>query len=147
MAYEVVDELLTRSTIKIDTVVLPIRDLVEATSSRVITELAAAEKRGQWMVNSSRSWETWAYTPSGVVFSLNPLHQARLLAMGFHHLVQRLVEVDVPIVLLAFPRMIENADYLFDKLRSFLPCDVSLDRAREAHRRLVTSRKSESAPN
>jgi hypothetical protein len=89
------------------------------------------------MADFDETWELWGTTPGGLVYSLNPLDQARLLAVGFHRLVHRLTEADIPIVFVEFPRLISDADYLFGKLRSFLPATVTAEVARSAHGQLA----------
>ena len=79
------------------------------------------------------SWETWCRTPGGTVYSLSPVDQARLLAVGFHRLVDRLAAADVPMLFLSFPRFITDADYLYSRLRSVLPSTVTRDAALRAH--------------
>lgn len=69
----------------------------------------------------------------GTVFSVNPIDQARLLATGFHRLLERLAPTEIPVILLAFPKFATDPDYLFRKLRPVLPADISLTRARAAH--------------
>jgi hypothetical protein len=128
---EVIDDLLADPRIALDGVIIPVRDLTEAAASRVVQELQAAHRRNRWMSGLSRSFEQWGATPGGVLYSLDPVDQARLLAVSFHRLVQRLVKADIPVVLLDFPRLAQDADYLFDKLRRFVP--ASLGQARAAH--------------
>ena len=56
-----------------------------------------------------KAWESWGTTAGGTVYSLNPLDQARILAVQFQRLVQQLVEAEVPTtVFLAFPRLVED---------------------------------------
>lgn len=128
---EVIDDLLAEPRIALDGVIIPVRDLTEAAASRVVQELQAAHRKHPWMSGLSRSFEQWGTTPGGVVYSLDPVDQARLLAVSFHRLVQRLVKADIPVVLLDFPRLVQDPDYLFDKLRRFVP--ASLPQARAAH--------------
>ncbi len=136
-----IDEILASSEIRIDAVILPIRNLVEAAASRTILELRAMHRNAPWMAQLTETWENWAQTPGGTVFSLNPLDQARILAVGFHRLVQRLVDADIPILLLGFPRMIEDCDYLFERLKSVLPETVTPEQARAAHERTAQREK------
>jgi hypothetical protein len=117
--------------IALDAVIIPVRDLTEAASSRVVQELQAAHRSNPWMAGLSRSFEQWGITPGGVLYSLDPVDQARLLAVSFHRLVQRLVKADIPVVLLDFPRLALDADYLFARLGRFVP--ASLAEARAAH--------------
>ena len=44
---------------------------------------------------------------------------------------ERLVEAEVPIVFLAFPRLTTDPDYLFGKLAPLFPAETTIDQARE----------------
>lgn len=90
-----------------------------------------------WMAEFDEAWETWCHTGGGTVFSINPIDQGRLLAVGLHTLLERLVAADIPVVLLAFPRMATDWRYLFRKLRRFLPASVDVDAARSVHHRIA----------
>ena len=133
-AFEFIDQLLAQNDVALDAVFIPVRDLVQAAASRVIVERCAIYENAPWMARLESVWESWAETPGGVVYSLNALDQARILAIGFQRLVQRLVEVDVPIILLAFPRLVQDSEYLFRKIREFLPAHVTRETAEAAHR-------------
>ena len=131
-AYQLIEETLADPEIHLDAAIIPVRDLIEAASSRTIVELQAVHRAAPWMTETT-TWDDWGLTPGGSVFSLNPTDQARLLAVGFHRLLERLVQSDVPIIFLAFPRFATDQDYLFSKLRPVLPADISLVQARDAH--------------
>lgn len=130
---ECIDQVLAEGAIALDAVVIPVRDLAEATGSRLVIERQAIQRGPAWGSGAGHGWGIWGGAPGGVLYSLHPLDQARVLAMGFHHLVQRLVAADVPVVLLAFPRMAEDGDYLFARLRAVLPGHVTPEQARAAH--------------
>jgi hypothetical protein len=132
-AHEMADDMLASPALQLDAAILPMRDLVEAAASRTVLELRAMHEQAPWMADLSRSWETWCRTPGGTVYSLSPVDQARLLAVGFHRLVDRLAAADVPMLFLSFPRFIEDADYLYRRLRSVLPCTVTREVALRAH--------------
>lgn len=132
---EMIDDVLANPQITLDGVIIPVRDLTEAATSRVILERQAAHRSQRWLSGFSRSFQQWGITPGGIVYSLDPVDQARLLAVSFHRLVQRLVKADIPVVLLDFPRLVLDADYLFGKLRQFVP--ASLEQARGAHARIA----------
>jgi hypothetical protein len=139
--YQFIDDLLGDRTFVLDAVVIPVRDFVEAVMSRCIIEQRAIHQKAPWIGRSGRSWEEWAETPGGVIYSLNPIDQGRLLAVGFHHLVQRLVAADIPIIFLGFPKIIEDATYLFEKLRPILPQTVNYSTACCAHQRVADHAK------
>lgn len=122
----VVDELIVKAKGSIDGLIVPIRDLSEAASSRVSVERAAMhEADGVWMDKLDQPWDVRATTPGGVIYSLDVVDQARLLAVGFHHLIQRFVAADLPIVFLAFPRTVTDPEYLYSKLRRYMPPETT----------------------
>lgn len=131
--YQYIEELLAAPALTIDAVIIPMRDLVQAASSRSIVEMQAMHSHLPWLSERTQSWEHFTHTPGGAVFSTSPVDQARLLAVGFHHLLDKLVEADIPVVLLSFPRFIEDADYLFSKLAPVLPRTISPELGRAAH--------------
>jgi hypothetical protein len=138
---EFADHILEQDAVAIDALVIPIRDLAEVAASRTIVERRAIHERAPWMADLDGTRETWGWTPGGAVFSLDPLDQARILATDFHRLIQRFVDADVPIIFLAFPRLISDPDYLFSRLRPCLPASVTADRALAAHRTLAAPDK------
>lgn len=135
--YEFVDEVLDRDEFQIDGVIIPIRNLAEAASSRAIVEIQNIHKTNEWMAEDRKTWDTWATTPGGVIYSLNPIDQARLLAVGFHNLVERLTNAGIPIYLLAFPRFAEDPEYLYSSLKALLPPTVDLNTAIAAHKAVI----------
>jgi hypothetical protein len=119
-------------TRKLDAVLVPMRDLVEAASSRIIND-QVARFRDPATPSECTTWERWGTTPGGVVYSLNPLDQARILSLSFHAAIHELVRHDVPLYFLDFPRFIEDPDYLYAKLKPLLPNDCDQAKARLAH--------------
>lgn len=138
---EFVDDLLANKAIHIDAVIVPIRDLVEAATSRVVQELRTSHQSQPWPAECSHTSETWGTTPGGVVFSLNPVDQGRLLAVWLYRLIQRLEHAEIPTVFLDFPRLAEDPDYLFRKLQQFLPAGATLEQARAAHAQVADRQK------
>lgn len=134
--YEFVDRLLARDDITIDAVILPMRDIVEAASSRVTLELRSRFGH-EGLAEEHTRWETWGATAGGVVYSLNPIDQARILAMGFHHVVHALVTKNIPIIFLDFPRFAEDAEYLHQQLQPVIRHAVSQSAAIEVHRAIA----------
>jgi len=138
--FEFVDRLLGRDDIAVDVVVLPMRDLVEAASSRVTLELGEryASLRDGAVLDECTQWENWGKTRGGVVYSLNPIDQARILAVGFHDLVHALIKRGIPIVFLDFSRMIEDGEYLYSQLRPYLGANADREAALQLHRELAS---------
>jgi len=131
--YEFIDHVLNRDDMKIDAAVLPMRDIVEAASSRVTIEMRS-RYGDPALQEDCTGWKTWGGAPGGIVYSLNPLDQARILAMGFHQVVHALVKRKVPIVFLDFPRLVDDAEYLYEQLKPVFGRRVSRGAALAAHR-------------
>jgi hypothetical protein len=137
LLHECLDHVLSAQGFGVDGVIVPVRALDEAAASRVAQELQAVHRAAPWMAQLDSTWEVWAETPGGVVYSLNPVDQARLLAVGFYTLIERLVRAEIPLVLLGFPRIVTDADYLFEHLRPLLPPGIGREDARRAHARVA----------
>ena len=134
--FNFVDKVLNRDDIVIDAVVLPMRDIVEVASSRGMLEMRA--RYGDTSIpDECTQWETWGATPGGVVYSLNPIDQARILALGFHQVVHAFVKRGVPIIFLDFPRLIDDEEYLYESLKPVLGDTVDRSAALEVHRALA----------
>ncbi len=131
--YQVIHDMLAQKTCEFDAVVIPMRDLVEAAASRSIVEMQAMHLASPWMTDLDHTWEHYGHTWGGIVYSTSPVDQARLLAVGFHQLLEQLVKADIKLILLSFPRLVEDADYLHGKLATVLPEAVSAGQARLAH--------------
>jgi hypothetical protein len=132
---EYVEELL--QTAHLDAVIVPVRDLSEAASSRVLVEKDAMHRAAPWLSRHASVWDSWGWSPGGAIFSLDPVDQARLLAVSFHRLIERLVAADVPIIFLSFPRMVLDAAYLRRKLDGVIPREITEKAALAAHARVA----------
>jgi hypothetical protein len=93
------------------------------------------------MYAMDETWDDWCITPEGVIYSLDPVDQERLLAVKFAQLVQSIVRADLKLILLDFPRIIQDPAYLFGKLEALVPAGVDLQFAVEAHGRVADERK------
>ena len=132
-SYQIIDQVLADPRITLDAVIIPIRDLIEAAASRSIVQLQTMHQNTPWLTQIKTTFEDWGAEPGGTVFSLNPVDQARLVAFGFHRLLERMACTDVPTVLIGFSRAATDPDYLFRKLHPVLPIDISVTLAREVH--------------
>ncbi|GAA5265179.1 hypothetical protein ACOSOMT5_P1604 [Acidiphilium sp. MT5] len=140
-ATELIDQIVADPAITLDAVIIPLRDLASASASRTIVELRdMAEKSDFWTV-LDRPWAHRGSAPGGVVFSLHPLDQARILALGLHHLLERVIEADIPVVFLSFPRLVQDAIYLHQKLAPILPHPIPAAEALAAHARIADQAK------
>jgi hypothetical protein len=139
---ECVEQILANKRLKVDAFIVPVRDLVESATSRAVLEQRAIHQNSPWMAEQlDRSWETHGHTPGGVVFSLNPLDQARLLAVQFHRLVLKVSEADIPLIFPVFPRIATDWEYLHRCLGTILPPNITAETARSAHARVADAAK------
>ena len=116
---EIIDQVLSQDKFAIDAVLIPVRDLRDAASSRVILELRNIFEQAKWMLSFDETWHEWGQTPGGIIYSLDAVDQERLLAVKFAHLVQALVKRDIRLIFLDFPRIVEDPEYLFHKFEGF----------------------------
>ena len=140
---EYVDQILSEKQFKIDAFIVPVRDLVEAATSRVVLERRAIHQHNPWMAERlNRPWETYGgHTAGGLVYSLNPLDQARLLAVQFHQLVLKVAEAGIPLIFPVFPRIATDWRYLHQCLQPILPAEITEDAARVIHARVADAAK------
>jgi hypothetical protein len=112
-----------------DALIVPVRRLDDVVASRLRQEQAVvSETIPYWDA------ETWGQVPGGALRSLHPLDQARLLAVGFHEVIQWAVESSIPLVFLSFPRFVQDAWHAVEVLAEFVG---DPDAARSAHHRLA----------
>jgi len=139
---EYIEQILKEERFKIDAFIVPVRDLVEVATSRVVLEQRAIHQHNPWMAEElDRTWETYGHTPGGLVYSLNPLDQARLLAVQFHRLVLKVSEAGIPLVFPVFPRIAADWEYLHKCLQPILPVEITEDVARATHTRVADAAK------
>jgi hypothetical protein len=115
--------------IALDALIVPIRDLASAATSRVLQErMAKVSRDGPGMMAPVEV----AITPGGVLTSLDPVDQSRLLAVEFHRLIHWATLTSVPLYLLDFPRLVQDRDYLIDALWPWLSLHTDRERAEAA---------------
>ena len=134
--FEIVNSVAADPNCRIDAVIVPVRSLRDAAASRLIVERRDFYRELPEMLQLDEAFAHRGSAAGGCLVSLEPIDQARLLATGFHHLIERLVALDVPVVFVGFPRLADDPDYLYSKLIQFMP-GVSADQARTIHNEVV----------
>jgi hypothetical protein len=122
-------EQLDLGEMQIDALIVPTRDLMQAANSRVYQERLALTDDLRFQ---GRDVQVSAKTAGGVVYSLDAVDQARLLAVGFYNLLRWVAVRELPLYLLDFPRMVEDRDYTLDRLWPWLSEHCSIEVARKA---------------
>jgi len=118
--------------IAVDALVVPVRDLLSAATSRLLQEQIAAVEQS---APAGSPAGLRASVDAGIVYSTDPIDQARILAVGFHELIYWATASSIPLFLLAFPRSVEDADYLIGVLWPVLAPHCTAEAARAAFAR------------
>jgi len=116
-------------SITIDALILPIRDLMLAARSRVHQERLAVL---DGPLGGRDSLQLAGTTPGGVLYSLDVVDQARILAVGFHKLLHWAAANQLPLYLLEFPRLVEDPHYTLGVLWPWLGAHCTTETARRA---------------
>ena len=98
--------------------------------SRVLQERAAIAET-DWLKRSLVT--VYGQTRGGVLCSLAVLDQMRLLAVGFHELLRWAVRHEIATILLDFPRIVEDGEYLVSHLEPVLAAHVNRAAALSVH--------------
>ena len=124
-SYLFIRELLARPDIGLDGVLIPVRDLNEAAASRIILELRHRYEHNIELASQVEdTWRDWGPVPGGVTYSLEPLDQARILAHSLHRIIEALVDREIPVHFLKFPKFAHDIEYLHRRLAAVLPSDI-----------------------
>jgi hypothetical protein len=114
-----IDEVLSRRDLIIEHAFIPFRDLDAAARSRIRTQATAAP----------------GVKPAEVIGGLwhteEPELQADILAKQFYRLVTALAGAEIPMSFIRYPRLTQDPDYLYDKLKPLM--------AKVSHRRFRTA--------
>jgi hypothetical protein len=103
--------------ISIDALIVPVRELMTAATSRVVQEL---------MARPDDLWQDWGeadvhgMTAGGVIYSLEPVDQARILAVGLYRLMHWAALNQIRVFPVEFPRSVTDREYLLDVLWPWL---------------------------
>lgn len=129
---------LNMDELAVDVVILPVRDLRDAVTSRLIQEKSRVI---EGMPDHFAFADAYGVVPGGSIYSLEPLDLERILATGFYRVVQWALRNDLPVVLLDFPRLVNDGSYLIDGLWPWLSSFCSRETAMKAFASTAQSEK------
>ncbi len=111
-----IHEILEDDQIQLDMVIVPIRDIDDATESRVKVSKANLERKGmiRRVLGSKRGFA------GGMINTSNPEKQVAILLRSLSHLLVTCAKHDQPLMLIHYPRLLEDPLYLFEKLRPLI---------------------------
>jgi hypothetical protein len=113
------DEVVRSGQIVIDHAIIPMRDLYSAAQSRI----AVSEKAGP----------TAHPVPGGLWHTKVPDQQQAVLTQQLYKLIEAIANHDIPVTLLYFPRLVNDPEYLYQKLRFLFP-EIGYDAFLQAFR-------------
>jgi hypothetical protein len=109
---ESLDQVLASGDVVVDHALVPVRDLYGAAESRRdVVRRANSRLHPQLMAG-------------GLFGTDDPANQEAALTTRLYQLIHALAKHDVPTTLLYFPRLVEDPEYLFTKVRPVLPTDM-----------------------
>ena len=116
---DLLDELMATGGYAIDHAIVPVRDLY-----------AAAESRRDVMRRTTSPSAAVTQTlgpgvPGGLWGTMDPAAQEAVLAKKFHRLLHTIARYEIPLTLLEFPRLAQDAPYLYRHIQPIFP---TLDR-------------------
>jgi hypothetical protein len=123
------DSFMNRGDIAIDHILIPMRDLYEAAESRRDVVRRVGANLGDRVIGG-----TWPGT--------DPHRQEEALALKFYALMRAISQHDIPHTLLEFPRLAQDANYLFAKLAPVMKRTYR----RVSHRRFMREFQALSRP-
>ena len=136
--YQFLDELLHRKEVRLDGLIVPIRDLREAAASRIIIELQNMHRSTPVIDELLVGWRDWGLTPGGMTYSFEPIDQARILGQSLHLLLEKALEHEIPIYLIKFPKFARDPMYLYKSLRGLISSRVDRTQFEEIFHSIVS---------
>ena len=111
-----IEEILENPKIKLDLVIIPIRDIEEAAESRVKVSKDNLKQKGVF----SQIFGSKRGHAGGMIKTSNAEKQQTILLKSLSHLLVQCAKHDQPISLIHYPRLMDDAPYLYRKLNPIL---------------------------
>lgn len=121
-----------------EVILLPIRNRQHAIISRVSRERT---HRVLTMTTDHWKWNSWGNVPGGSVSGIDFESVDKTLSAGLWDLVEACEKASIPYVFIHFPRFVEDFEYLWNKIGSFVGLRISKDAAREVFTRVIDLNK------
>jgi hypothetical protein len=116
-AYQYLDELSDEQISKYSVLIVPIRNLELAATSRLVLDRASRQDDGE---NQYWRWNDWGTVPGGAVYSTNPVDQGRILASGLWRLLDVASSRGMRILIISFPRFAKDFEYLWTEVSPYI---------------------------
>ena len=137
-AYQYLDQISEEQLAEYSVLIVPIRDLHNAASSRLIQERGSRPDSAE---HEYWKWDDWGSVPGGSVYPTTIFDQERTLAKGLWKLLEAGSRKGIPILILNFPRFAEDFDYLWNQVSQYLEGRISKIEAEGIYRSIVEPSK------
>ncbi len=127
-----IEEVLQDSNIKLDLIIIPIRDISEAANSRVKVSQENLKKKGFL----GRIFGSKRGHAGGMIKTSDPEKQQFVLLRSLSHLLVECAKHDQQIALIHYPRLMDDANYLYRKLQPILG-EITEEAFAAAHKRTL----------
>lgn len=121
---DIAEQILSREDIIVENVIIPVRDVYAAAESRRRVR-AVAQSHESILTRMAKSLRP-RRDPGGLWHTAKGHEQELILLQQLYKLTFALAGTNIPITLLRFPRLVNDAGYLFAKLKSILG-DIDLE--------------------
>jgi hypothetical protein len=135
-AYQYLETLSDEQISKYSVLIVPIRDLEQAATSRSVLDRASRPDHGN---NQYWRWKDWGSTPGGVIYSAGVEEQQRILTLALWRLLETAAAKGLKVIVIGFPKFAEDFDYLWSHISPFIEGRISKVNAREVFNSIVDS--------
>lgn len=121
---DVLEAALIQQRVTVDQIIIPIRDLDQATNSRIRVSDIESKNGVAPLHAAGGMWET-----------TDPEHQKNVLAHKLYTLVNTAVSFQIPMIFVSFPKFAQDLDYFVKKIGPFLQerYEIAEKTLRQAH--------------
>ena len=135
-AYQYLEKLSDYQLSKYSVLIVPIRDLEIAATSRSVNDRAARHDDG---TNHYWRWTDWGSVPGGAIYSTSVAEQERLLALGLWRLLDVASSRGMKVLIISFPKFVMDFEYLWRELSPYLEKRIVKSEAKTAFDNVVDS--------
>lgn len=137
-AYQYLDKLSDEQISEYSVLIVPIRDIISASRSRLIIDRASRPDGGgqqYWR------WNDWASAPGGVVYPTNQESQEQTLSSSLWRLLEVASSRGMKIEILNFPKFATDFEYLWSHISPYLDERITKTKAQEIFNSIVKPSK------
>jgi hypothetical protein len=137
-AYQYINNLPQEQLSKYSVLIVPIRNLEFAATSRSVNDRAARHDDGKFHY---WKWNDWGTIPGGTVYSTSVAEQERILASGLWRLLEVASSRGMKVLIINYPKFVLDFEYLWEELSPFLDKRITKSEAKAVFHNVVDASK------